>query len=1218
VLKKVSAGLDDFVTEKYHDQVAAILAEWSAQLLESPQNTTALQRAMATSFTGTSPKAFAQEAIRSASALKVWRVKFAREPLLGTDAFLEEWRSSMNSFSKVLTAEFQVTSVRSGTDAASPQGAPSFLQTRIRFEIVGAGAGFHREQRIGNWELEWDLPASGEAHLRKWRMLDETRCRSSAPVFMDITSQALGTNASFASQLLHGTDYWRTVLDGACGIDIYGHNGVSIADVDGDGLDDLYVCQPAGLPNRLYRNRGDGTFEDITAGSGLGILESTACALFADIDNDGRQDLILVRTDGPSLFLNEGGGKFRLRANAFQFANPPQGAFTGAALADYDRDGWLDIYFCLYVYYQGANQYRYPAPYFDAANGPPNFLMRNNRDGTFRDATRESGLDQNNSRFSFCCGWGDDNGDQWPDLYVVNDFGRKNLYRNRGDGTFTDIAREAGVEDVGAGMGVCWLDYDNDGKQDLYVANMWTAAGIRISEQELFQKNAGEEIRALYRKHAMGNSLFRNRGENRFENDVEQSATAMGRWSWCSDAWDFDQDGFPDLYIANGMISGTSRNDLNSFFWRQVVANSPRELKPRDDYDQGWNAINELIRSDGTWSGFERNICYMNNRDGTFSDVSGIVGLDFIEDSRSFALGDFDGDGRLEVVLKNRNAPQVRVLKNVMPDPGSAIAFRLRGTKSNRDAIGAAVTVETESGRQTRLLQAGSGFLAQHSKELFFGLGETKAPITAAIRWPSGLTQSLRDLPINHRIWVEEGSTTMRMEPFKKSAPLLARDPVVPAGESLPASVETWLLAPVAAPDFSLPDLTGGPHKLSARRGTVVLLHFWSAGTPCCRRALDDFERLHARWASGGLQLLTVNVDEPASADRQRTLAPYRHRSFPILLSSPDVLAVYNILYRQIFDRHRDLTLPTTFLVDANGAIVKIYQGIVETEHFEADFRSIPATPAERLARALPFPGVSENTEFGRNYLSIGSVFFERGYLEQAEDSFQRALREEPSSAEAFYGLGSVYLQQQKNAEARENFERTVRLRSRYPGTLPRAWNNLGILAGREGSTDEAIRNFRRALEMDPDYLVALVNLGNAYRQKKSWEEAKSVLRQAVEIKPEDAEANYGLGMVFAQLDDAERAYQYLQKALTARPAYPEALNNLGVLYLRTQRREQAESTFQESIRVAPAFDLAYLNLARLYALEGDSLKARAVLLDLLKQHPGHPQAEKELAQFPK
>ena len=137
----------------------------------------------------------------------------------------------------------------------------------------------------------------------------------------------------------------------------------------------------------------------------------------------------------------------------------------------------------------------------------------------------------------------------------------------------------------------------------------------------------------------------------------------MGRWSWSSDAWDFDHDGFPDLYIANGMISGPSREDLNSFFWRQVVANSPDEAKLSHDYEQGWSAINELIRSDGTWSGYERNVFYANNRDGTFSDVSGAVGLDFIEDGRAFALADFDHDGRQEVFLKNRNAPQLRILE---------------------------------------------------------------------------------------------------------------------------------------------------------------------------------------------------------------------------------------------------------------------------------------------------------------------------------------------------------------------------------------------------------------------------------------------------------------------------------------------------------------------------------------------------------------------------
>ena len=232
----------------------------------------------------------------------------------------------------------------------------------------------------------------------------------------------------------------------------------------------------------------------------------------------------------------------------------------------------------------------------------------------------------------------------------------------------------------------------------------------------------------------------------------------MGRWSWSSDAWDFDHDGFPDLYIANGMVSGPSREDLNSFFWRQVVAHSPREAKPEHDYEQGWNAINELIRSDGTWSGFERNVFYANNRDGTFSDVSGVVGLDFLEDGRSFALADFDHDGRLEIFLKNRNAPQLRIVKNVMKELEPSIAFRLRGAKSNRDAIGAAVTVETESGRQMHMLQAGSGFLSQHTKEIFFGLGKVKGPVRASIRWPSGLVEKFGNLAVDKIHTLREGN----------------------------------------------------------------------------------------------------------------------------------------------------------------------------------------------------------------------------------------------------------------------------------------------------------------------------------------------------------------------------------------------------------------------------------------------------------------------------
>ena len=1219
VLLQTQAGLDEFVTEKYADQISAILATWSSSLLRSPQDMTAFTTVLLPNFSGASLKPAESRVVRAGSTIEVRHNKFPQTLSLASEPFLAELRSSMSAFSKIITADFQVTSIDADMERRAPSAQPPGpLRTRVLYELVGAGRDFHRQQRIGSWDLVWEAAPTGEFRLRLWRSLEETQSRSTAPGYVDVTSAALGGNASYSAQLLHGTDYWRTVLDSACGIDIYGHNGVSVGDIDGDGFDDLYICQPGGLPNRLYHNRGDGTFEDITRSSGVGVIENTACALFVDVDNDGRQDLIVVRSNGPLLFLNDGAGKFHQKPEAFQFANPPQGTFTGAAVADYDRDGWLDIYFCLYVYYQGTDQYKYPSPYYDAQNGPPNFMMHNNRDGTFRDVTAQTGLNQNNTRYSFCCAWNDFNRDGWPDLYVVNDFGRMNLYRNNGNGTFTDIAAEAGVEDVGAGMSVCWFDYDNDGADDLYVANMWTAAGERITMQDIFKKGSPSDVRMLYHKHAMGNSLFRNehRATPKFQ-DTTDSGPRIGRWAWSSDSWDFDHDGFPDLYITNGMVSAADRQDLNSFFWRQVVAQSPDEAKPSHQYEQGWSAINELIRADRTWSGYERNIFYANNGDGTFADISGVIGLDFLEDGRSFALADFDFDGRQELFLKNRNAPQLRLLKNVMPSLPPSIAFRLRGVKSNRDGIGAVITIETGLSRQTRSLQAASGFLSQHSKDVFFGLGSATGSVSASIRWPSGLVQELRDLPINHRIWVEEGAAPSRIEPFRMPTSLPPNGDIKPQpGEMLPTTAETWLLAPVSAPEFSLPDLSGHPHTLSALRGRAVLLHFGARDSEPCRQDWIAFNQHHASWAAKGLQLVAISFYDEADGEQLRAFVRERRLSFPILAGSDDVAAIYNILFRYLFDRHRDLALPTSFLIDAKGQIVKVYQGPVNPVLVEQDFRNIPQTSADRLARALPFPGVTEVTEFGRNYLSYGSVFFQRGYFDQAEASFQIALRDDPESAEALYGIGSVYLNQQKNAEARKCFERALKIRATYPGTLANSWNNLGLLAGREGRTADAIGYFQEALRLSPDHMIALNNLGSAYRQQKQWDDARTTYERGLALSPNDADANYGLGMVFAQKDDSEHALDFLQRALKARPAYPEALNNLGILYLRTQRREQAVASFEESIRVAPDFDQAYLNLARLHAVEGDREQARAFLQELLKRHPNHPAAQNMLEEL--
>ena len=1205
VLLKVQASHDNFPSEIFAEQVGRVLDQWRDLVLRSPMDTLAMKQSFAPGFRGSSLRTSQIHPVRK-GVVEVAEHKFAPDPVLGASAFIAEWRSYFQEFAKVQTADFHVTRIEVANSAK--------IKSRVRYEFVGSGKQFHAEQRVGYWDLECQITPTRELLVMSLRVLGETRSRSSAPMFSDVTATALGGNHSYTEQLLHGSDYWRSVLDGASGIDIYGHNGVSVGDIDNDGFDDVYICQPAGLPNRLFRNRGDGTFDDITESSGVGVLENTACALFIDTNNNGHQDLIVVRTNGPLLFLNQGSGKFVLKPDAFRFATPPQGTFTGAASADYDCDGWLDIYFCLYAYYQGTEQYSYPIPYYDAQNGPANFLLRNNRDGTFSDVTEQSGLDQNNKRYSFCCAWADIDGNGRPDLYVVNDFGRKNLYRSTGDGTFTDIARQAGVEDVGAGMSVNWFDFNNDGAIDLYVANMWTAAGERISAQNIFQPNATPNVRALYQKHAMGNSLFRNEA-GLFQDVTSGSGSGIGRWSWSSDSWDFDHDGYLDLYVTNGMVSGPSRDDLNSFFWRQVVAKSPTGASSSPDYEQGWNAINELIRTDGTWSGYERNIFYANNRDGTFSEVSGATGLDFVEDGRSFALADFDHDGRQELILKNRNAPQVRFLKNVIPDLPPSISFRLRGTKSNRDAIGAAVTIGTAAGHQTRVLQAGSGFLSQHSKELFFGLGETKTTVGASIRWPSGLVQQFSELPTHHRIFVEEGSGSVKVESFTPNSKVWNALSSVPQPDVLPSPIETWLLVPIAAPEIALPDLSGKRLTLSSLRGKPLLLNFWISESPRCQEDLYLLQDRAPDWTSKGLQLLTVNFDLPTNLDSVRELARKNRWSFPILLASEDISAIYNILYRYIFDRHRDLALPASFLIDPSGNMVKIYQGPLRADSVEHDFRHMPITATERMAKALPFPGAT-TPGFNRNYLSLGSVFFQQGYYEQAGDLFQSALRDEPESAEALYGIGSVQLKQDKLADAKDSFTQATRASASYPDTLPNAWNNLGIIATRERRMADAVHCFQEAVRINSGYLVALVNLGNAYRNLKDWTSAQASLQRAVQLAPDDAEANYSLGMVYAQTSDSERAREYLLKALQKRPAYPEALNNLGILLVRTHRRDDAVARFEECIRVAPTFDQSYLNLARVYAIEGDREKARNTLLELLKQRPNHAQATEMLREL--
>lgn len=1194
VLRLVPAGRDNYPTEKYAEEIEAQLAEWGRNLMASVENAGSLARWLRSDVEGYSPDTAQEISLRRGFGTEVIRRVFGQKAVAGSEKFAGAMAAWLGPMGHIETAEFEIYGIEALSDAPVSVGA------EIRYDVVSERG--DRQECVGSWRTEWVRETEGWK-ARRWRAEEEVVSRVQGRGFEDVTAQAMGGIPAYREQLSHGVDYWRTVLDGACGIDIYSNTGIAVGDFDGDGWDDFYVCQPAGLPNRLFRNLGNGRLEDVTERAGVNVLDNTACALFADFRNAGVQDLLVVTGTGPLLFLNRGDGTFSLKEDAFQFARAPQGSFTHAAAADYDRDGRLDLYLCTYQYYLGLDQYHYPVPYYDARNGPPNVLMHNAGGGKFVETTEAAGLDAENNRYSFAAAWGDSRGNGLPDLFVANDFGTSQLYRNNGDGTFTDASKEANVEGVGAGMSCAWSDYDNSGHQSVYVASMWEAAGQRVSEQKQFHENAPQHIRGLYQRHARGNALYRNEGNGQFENVGHKAAVEMGRWSWCSDFLDFDHDGYADLYVANGYISGPERDDLASFFWRQVVAQSPEDATPSPAYERGWGAINELIRSDSTWHGYARNVLFVNNRDGTFAEASGPTGLDFREDSRAFALADLDHDGRQEILLRNRNAPQLRILHNSLEEIGSSIAFRLKGQTSNRDAIGASITVAAGALRQTKYLQAGSGFLAQHSKEMIFGVGAEKSAVHATVRWPSGVTQEFTNLPVNHRIELEEGSGAVTAKPFDASPAAWTHSGGAAAAEKLPQEFGTWLLQPLTAPDPA-----GKLKEVRGQSGGFVLLTFWVAGSAAAAEQLSVLERQRSQLAGARVRVLAMNVDDPEAQDGARRAAAGRGLTFPVVYVDRDTAGVYNIIYRYLHDRHRDLGLPTSFLIDAENQIVKVYEGAADPQQVAEDARAAPDADAT-VRRALPFAGQLREGSFQRNDFTYGAAMFQHGYLNEAEVSFREVLARKPDDAEAWYNLGTLSLKRNDTEGARQSLEQAVKLRPNYP----EAWNNLGMIAAQQNQAGEAVRDFQQALLLRPEYATALLNLGNVYRRQGDFSHAEECLSKALAAQPDDAEVNYSLGMLYAEQNQVDVAKKYLQQAIALRPAFPQALNNLGVLFVNLQDYARAEEQFRTCIRLAPDFDQSYLNLARLYGMQGQMEQAKAVLRGLLQVEPDNRNAQQML-----
>jgi hypothetical protein len=415
-------------------------------------------------------------------------------------------------------------------------------------------------QLKATWDCKWNRDSESLPTLTAIEAshFEEVHSKAAPGVwFSDRTEDVLSGDSAYSQQLAIGLNHWMERIERSQLMDDSVRNGLAIGDVNNDGRDDVYVCQAPGLPNRMLLHNTDGTVRDCAADSGTDWLDQTSAALMLDFDNDGNQDLAVATRGGLLIMKNDGTAKFELMAQL-----GPDGIDSQSLTSvDFDQDGDLDLFVCAYRPADGRRSGDFV--FHDAITGGENYLFRNDVEGaswTWTDVTATSGLSVGSTRYSLAAGWEDFDNDGDQDLYVANDYGRNYLYRNDG-GRFTDVTELSGLKDTGFGMSVGWGDFNNDGDMDLYVGNMFSSAGSRITSDPKFQPNSSEEQKAIYRRMAKGNSLFTNHGGS-FTEITDTAGVGMGRWAWSSIFTDLNNDGLDDIIVANGYITTDDSGDL--------------------------------------------------------------------------------------------------------------------------------------------------------------------------------------------------------------------------------------------------------------------------------------------------------------------------------------------------------------------------------------------------------------------------------------------------------------------------------------------------------------------------------------------------------------------------------------------------------------------------------------------------------------------------------
>src|ERR1700691_5834454 len=509
---------------------------------------------------------------------------------------------------------------------------------------------------------------------------------------------------------------------------------VSIVDFDRDGWPDIYVTNSAiGSKNALYRNMHDGTFKDVAEEMGIADVNQSGTgvstgAVWGDYDNDGYEDLFLIKWGRPELFHNDRGHGFTRVTE--QAGLPPWINANTAIWLDYNGDGLLDLFVGGY-YSEDIDLWHLtttrimPDSFEYAKNGGRKYLFHNLGNGKFEEVTAQ--VCNNSRRWALAAAAADLRGTGHPDLFVANDYGVSELYFNNGN-RFREVGPQTGVGFAPkSGMNASFGDILNQGRFSVYVSNI-SEDGILIQGNNLWVPKEG----------TAGNAI-------KYQNLARDFGVELGGWSFGAQFGDLNNDGTLDLYLTNGYIS----LDHNRSYWY--------------DFSRVAGGNSSIIGDAKNWpafegrslSGYQQKHVWLNDGAGKFNDVAQAVGVTDTYDGRSVVLADLWNRGVLDVVVANQRGPLLIYRNTVNPD-NDWIEFALEGTKSNRSAIGATLTLFWDGKQQVQIVCGGSGFASENDRRVHFGLGTTPAIEKIVIRWPSGVTQTLRDLAPNRLYNVKE------------------------------------------------------------------------------------------------------------------------------------------------------------------------------------------------------------------------------------------------------------------------------------------------------------------------------------------------------------------------------------------------------------------------------------------------------------------------------